>query len=467
MNYKFDVVVVGSGLAGVHAAYPLIKAGIRVAMIDGGLDSKKQDEDLQDLSHVNITSKSFSYSMLKNSSFAFNTTYRLLKIKSNVEIIQSLAKGGLSEAWSGICDFFSADELFATGLPVKEIENEYKEIANLIHLTSHKKLGRLGSLILASAQNKRSFHSVIKRAPVAFPYRARLLIDNWRRYRNFTYIPNQLVVKFEEHGDRADIYTNIIDSGRRSIFHARFLILAAGSLNTTRIALRSLNLYNYKTVFLTKPNYLVACFYPKMLFKKSDPQKSTFGQITIVSKDSYKRLGRSFTQIYRLNPLRLNKVLKFIPLPRSIALPFLSAVASTIVIADVRLPGFVSKNTFCVLKSERNNTDVLHIRFHESAREIKKHKEELKVISRDLRLLELYPLKNFFGYATTHYAGGVPFRKTPGILSVDSTGKLHQGHNVYVADSSTWTMLPAKPIALTIMANAARVGKNVLKHIEG
>ena len=37
---QFDVVVVGSGPAGVHAAYPLVKARLRVAIIDGGLDSK-------------------------------------------------------------------------------------------------------------------------------------------------------------------------------------------------------------------------------------------------------------------------------------------------------------------------------------------------------------------------------------------------------------------------------------------
>ena len=41
LNVEFDVVIVGSGPAGVHASYPLVKAGLRVAIIDGGLDSKK------------------------------------------------------------------------------------------------------------------------------------------------------------------------------------------------------------------------------------------------------------------------------------------------------------------------------------------------------------------------------------------------------------------------------------------
>ena len=45
MNSRFDVIVVGSGPAGVSAAYPLIKAGLKVAIIDGGLEDNKQEEN--------------------------------------------------------------------------------------------------------------------------------------------------------------------------------------------------------------------------------------------------------------------------------------------------------------------------------------------------------------------------------------------------------------------------------------
>ena len=36
MDTPFDIVIVGSGPAGVSAAYPLLDAGLRVAMLDGG-----------------------------------------------------------------------------------------------------------------------------------------------------------------------------------------------------------------------------------------------------------------------------------------------------------------------------------------------------------------------------------------------------------------------------------------------
>ena len=53
-NNEFDVVIVGSGPAGVNAAYPLIEAGLKVAIIDGGLDSKKKDKQLNDFSDIRI-----------------------------------------------------------------------------------------------------------------------------------------------------------------------------------------------------------------------------------------------------------------------------------------------------------------------------------------------------------------------------------------------------------------------------
>src|SRR3989344_5135004 len=34
---EFDVIVIGSGAAGVHAAHPLVTAGLRVLMLDGGV----------------------------------------------------------------------------------------------------------------------------------------------------------------------------------------------------------------------------------------------------------------------------------------------------------------------------------------------------------------------------------------------------------------------------------------------
>ena len=420
-DVKFDVVVVGSGPSGVHAAYPLVKAGLRVAIIDGGLDRKRDATD---------------------------KTYQLLKIKSNIEIIQSLAKGGLSELWPGICDYFTTLELIKIGLPADEILREYKVITKLINLDLTPSLDIQGKSILDSQRN-------VYQLPQAFSYHTSSVIDDLKKFKNFTYLPNQLVLKIKEKREHAEIQSLSINRSIESTTKTRFVILAAGSVNTTRILLRSFNLYNYKTPFLTKGNYMIVCLHTKTLMKKDKSKTGRHGQVAIANNDF-------FVQFYKCNPLSLHKTLPYIPLPKTFASFLFQAFAPHLVIADVRFPTFEGKGKFYRLKNGSDG-DILEISFHQTNSELQNQKRKLKKIKKKLLSLGLVPLKTIMGDVTSHYANGVPNQDKPGILSTDSNGKLHQAKRIYIADASTWRMLPAKPPTLTIMANASRIGKNVLK----
>jgi len=469
VNNQFDVVVVGSGPAGVHAAYPLIKAGLRVAMIDGGLDSKKQEEKLQEFPDAKLTKSGHYYDFVKESSYVFNKTYELLPIKSNIDIIQSLARGGLSEVWHGICDFFSENELVAIGLPSGEIKREYKEISKLIKLNFRTPLDLHGRLLLEKAKGNTHRKNSMYQVPLVFPYRTNSFIEELRRLKNFVYLPNQLVYSVKEKRNHVEIQSFSIDKKDESTARTSFLILAAGSINTTRIILRSFKLYNYKTSFLTKANYFVPCLHLRSLGKKNDSKKGKYGQLVISSKESNRGVDSFFIQLYRLNPLFLHKGLPYISIPKIIALPLLSVLAPYVVIADIKFPAFESKMTFCKLKKETGEKDTLEISFKETNKDILRHKREYNKIRQQLWSLGLFPLRTIFGYITSHYAGGVfskqTQKKTQKMLSVDKNGKLYKANKIYIADSSSWKILPAKPPTLTIMANAARVGKNVLKRI--
>lgn len=465
MNFRFDIVVVGSGPAGLHAAYPLIKAGLQVAMIDGGLDSKKQVKKLQEFPDAKLTESGHYYDFIKNSSYVFNKTYELLQIKSNIDIIQSLAMGGLSEKWHGICDFFSENELESIGLPVDEIKREYKEISKLIKLQLRTPLDLHGRLLLAKAKSNPDWESSIYQVPLVFSYRTSSLIKELKRFKNFVYIPNQLVYSVREKRNHVEIQSFSIDKNEQSLTRASFLILAAGSINTTRIILRSFQLYNFKTSFLTKANYIVPCLHLASLRKKNDSKKTRYGQLVIKSKESNRGVHSFYIQLYRLNPLFLHKGLQYIPIPKIIALPLLSVLAPYVVIADVKFPAYESKMTFCKLIKETGKRDTLEISFKETSEELSRHKKEYDKIKQQLWSLGLFPLRTITGYTTSHYGGGVSFTKTQDSLSVDKNGKLHKGSRIYIADSSSWKVLPAKPPTLTIMANAARVGKHVLKRI--
>lgn len=463
LNPKYDVVIVGSGPAGVNAAYPLIVAGLKVAIIDGGLDSRKKDKNLDDFSDINLTETSNAYELIKDNSYIFNTTYRLLRIKSKIEIIQSLAKGGLSEVWHGVSDCFSPAELKKIGLPADEIQDEYKEIAKRIDLKTSLPLDLHSRLILEASSNKKNLKSSVYQTPSADLYRTRLLIDELKRYKNFSFIPNQLVIEVREEGDGAEIKSVSLDKLSESKIQARFLILAAGSINTTRILLRSLGLFNYKATFLTKAHYVIACLHMRTLLKKKHFKKLRIGQLAMSSNENDQDLSAFFIQLFRFNPLAIRKALKYIPLPKIIALALLRIIAPSLVVADVRFPAFRSKNKFCLLRKDTKGREVLEVNFQETESEMRGHKEALDKIYRQLKVLGLFPLKTGKDYITAHYAGGVSFDNKEKKLSVNAAGRLYKNKYIYIADSSTWNALPGKSPTLTIMANASRVGKNVLK----
>jgi len=50
-------------------------------------------------------------------------------------------------------------------------------------------------------------------------------------------------------------------------------------------------------------------------------------------------------------------------------------------------------------------------------------------------------------------------------LTTKLSGLLRATKMVYIADGSTFAYLPAKGLTLTLMANANRIGENILKEL--
>lgn len=462
MNKKFDVVIVGSGPAGVHAAYPLVHAGLKVAMIDGGLENKRDEKKIKNLSIETLSQKSNAYDLLKKNSYVFNKTYELLKIKSKHEIIQSLAKGGLSQIWHGICDTFSEDELKKLGLLSEEIFEEYEEIKKRIKITSNMPLD-LHSALLLNAFKKKNIQSRLYPVSLTYPYNTDLLIEKFQQSKNFTYIPYHVVTHIKNTTEQVQIESFVIDTLKKSTVKSKYVIMAAGSINTTRILLRSFNLYNRKTPFLTKAQFIMVCLHPIMFLRKNTLQKTKYGQIVMGSNKLEKDLQSFYIQIYKLNPDKLHVATQYVPLPKSLALLLLSIISPLLVIVDIRFSSVASGTKFCRLL-KKGEEEVLEISYTESQKEVLSHKKHLKEITKQIISLGLYPVKVInSGFTTAHYAGGVSIRKKPDTLSADKMGKLHQAQRIYIADSSLWQSIPAKPPTFTIMANASRVGKNVLR----
>ena len=135
----FDAIIVGSGPAGVSAAFPLVDAGMRVLMVDGGevpavtlpdadyLDSRANDRrqwewlvgrDFQALREAAATSPKFRAPTLDYVFRGFAEANAI--VAENFNPVGSLAVGGLSNAWGcGVARFSGAD---LADFPIAESE---------------------------------------------------------------------------------------------------------------------------------------------------------------------------------------------------------------------------------------------------------------------------------------------------------------------------------------------------------
>lgn len=526
----FDVIVVGSGPAGCHAAYPLVEAGLKVAMIDGGkqgngildkaplenFESIRRNDDNQykwfigEKCFVLPVGEGYSISMTGgNRSYVVEGTKEHLPIKTDhLNVLQSLAKGGLGEAWGAVCSFFSDIELETIGLPAKEIKKYYQTIIDRIGVSGQHDEYKLQPVakpdhhtrsILDAYQKQKNVFDQMKvniSQPIlamltedqqdrkATPYhdmdfwidsgksiyRPRYTIEKLLEKDNFHYIPNYIVTSFKNEPNSSTIFATSLENKSEKVFKANYTVLAAGPVATIKILLKSFNYYKKEVPFLTKSHVLTPSIHPRTLGKKGDINRYSLCQFMMTDQDSNQIGEKSSTQFYSYKSLLLFQLLDYLPLPKPESLSLLSMIAPSFIIGDTRFPALTNEKNSCQLQESLSGPDTLHIQFHEDRSEEQFKRQAMKRLHKNFRTLGLFPLKTVFlpEGATSHYAGGAPLchDSNAKLLGVDSSSRLHQDHRVYVADTTSWNMLPATSPTLTIMANANRVACEVLKNFK-
>lgn len=527
-----DVLVIGSGPAGVHAAYPLVMAGKGVCMVDGGYeappmlyeppsgtydDVRRRESDQyrwflgEDLSNIPLQGLQGGHGggmAHGNRAYATKGTEEFLPLKlATAQIIQSLAQGGLGAVWGAACAFMPDHELKAMGLNPSEMQRHYRTVSERIgvsgpqihpeidpplqpdhhaehFLKAYRKKEKLfqkehlsvmqpHSAVLTKDKGKRKAHSYSDMDYFADAgrsvYRPQYTLEELQKFPHFEYRDKELVERIVEKDDGIEVHTVSIRNGSRgvkNVFKGKRVILAAGAIGTARILLRSFDLFEAAVPLLAKPHAFIACLHPRTLGEAGFALRCSLCQLLLLDEErNASGLESACAQIYSYKSLQLFRLLGSLPLPMPEAMSLLSILAPSLNVVDVRFPAWSDPGKTLTLRKEENG-DRVHI--HLGVREEEKRSREnaLKRIKRGLRLLGAFPLRmmSLPEGSSSHYGGTVPSLSTPGKLpfSVNAEGKLHQGQNIFVADASVFPSLSAKPFTLTIMANANRIGENVL-----
>lgn len=528
MTSDFDVIVIGSGPAGVSVAFPLVESGLRVLMVDGG---KKSDVPLPTTNFLSARTKDAEqwkwligkdFHALKmrdvvspklrvpSQGYVFDEFEQYNKIiGKNFNIFGSLATGGLSNAWGCGVSRFSGKDMTAFPFPESDLEPSYAEVCQRVGISggmgddlsdyfgldkyTHQPSIPMDSLHARISQcydrRRKKFHSrgfrmgrprvtvFTKDAPErqACDYSGNCLwgcrlhslyssaddLPKLRQFKNFSEMSGFVVDGLKNNDGIWFVEgQNIVDHERKSIQATR-VVLAAGTLATTRLTLKALN-FRSSVRLLSCPTAAFLLWLPSSLGAAKEPG---FGlaqlSFTLALRENITVFGSTFPTTSLLR----SEFVRHVPLQRRYAIDLLKGLMSSCVVGNLFLPGHLT-----TAEARLNEEDSLVVTGRYSDEVLPLMEETKKKLRRIYWRLGALLLPDGFTIASPgadiHYAGTLPMQKSPRIGETSQLGEVASLDGLYVVDGACLPCLPGKSHTLTIMANANRIGVALAKRLK-
>ncbi len=500
MTKDADIIIVGSGPAGVSAAWPLVRAGLDVLMIDAS-PHRCDPEDSSDDWRTRLGRDFSGLDLEQNISPKFATplakkTLDGFAIRNGLECKNffaagSLAQGGLSKIWGALIEPFDADEFSGFPFEAKTLAASYQAVTNRIGTLSADCPEQLASpaarrLFERSMQQGASDDFTVKPATNAVTdkamegrepcsrcgsclfgcprhsiYDSAYELPALSRFPNFRYRGDHFVRAVASDG--WDHVLDIETKGARRSIRAPVLVMAAGTLATTPFILRRLNWIDRPARLLTNPVAATAFVIPSLIGSKRPQESFSLGQLFYrLRVPSASAAG----VVYGADALPLDLFAARLPLSRPAALQLAHAMAPALLIANCYLPGHFSQNVMRVQAQEAGYK--MTIEGVSSGVAQAALRDAVNALKKQMRKLGAFSLPGTTSYpppgGDAHYAGTLPMGGA-GPLATSDIGELKDVPNLFIVDGSVLPQLPATHPTLTIMANADRIGAEIGRRI--
>jgi len=428
--------------------------------------------------------------------------------------LESLALGGLAAAWGAGCPPFVDVDLAGFPITHADLAAHYEAVAERIGISGARDdltpfFGDLHAMQPAvtsdtnarcilrryerrrPALNRAGFHlgqprlamlSRDHRGRAANPYfdmdfwsdhgrsvyRPRWTVEEMLGRANFEYRPGLLVERFRESGDGlVEVAARDVTSGAREPHRARALVLAAGTLGTTRIALRSLDAHGVRVPLVCNPHTYAPMLNLHMLGKAGDDRRHSMAQLCFAYASAP---GASATvgHLFSYRSLLGFKLLRESPLAYREGVRVIRLLLPSLAIVLMQHADAPGEGKHCVLRPGRDDRpDTLEIEYAPSGTEEERIERTERAIARCFRRLGCICLRRVRTdhAASAHYAGTLPMTAEQRALTTEPGGRLRGTRAVYVADGATFPRLPSKGLTFTMMANADRVGTHVRRDL--
>jgi choline dehydrogenase-like flavoprotein len=525
MQPDVDVTIVGSGPAGVSAAFPLVQAGFKVLMVDGGRKASLETSSNRFLTErFNNTAQ---WKWMIGSDFSAIQKFDAVSPKLRVPIydyvfddflavnhieakdfiaVGSLARGGLSNAWGCGVARLSAHELASFPFTESEIIHSYELVTRRIGVSGANeddlsdyfgldtwsqppiamdrlhdhllkkyrlsqfslnhlgfRLGRSRVAVLSQEDGERkacdTSGSCLWGCHRNALYSATVDIAKLMKYENFYYRSGFIIEEIGHYQGILSVQGTDFDNTRRVT--SKRIMLATGTLATTRLALKALNYYDVRCL-QSSPTAAFLLWLPRML---SNPRVESFGlgqlSYSLQLNNEVSAFGSTFSTL----GIPMTEFVRYLPLGRRYGIDLLKYLLSSCLVGNVFLPGNLSNSTV-----QLGGDGILRITggYHDAVQGL------MSEVVRRLRKVYwkcgawLLPMSFTIGKpgADIHYASTLPMRVKPRLGETDKQGELFGLPGVYIIDGASLSTLSEKSHTLTIMANADRIARALANQLQ-
>ncbi|HEX3551358.1 MAG TPA: GMC oxidoreductase [Candidatus Elarobacter sp.] len=521
------IVIVGSGPAGVSAAWPLLDAGLDVHLIDPGvvraepsaLDARSFTERRETDDEQWRVFLGGDAAILENASpklrapefsHVFRGYARRYGIATDGFAAHgSLAPGGLSNAWGSGVGAFTDAEL--AGYPVRraDLAPSYRAVAQRIGISGSDdddlsawfgndyplqapnplpvpltalaarhdrrrrasptrarfRLGRPQQAVLtrdlgdrlACDRSAMCIYGCHRRSI----YNAADEIGPLRARPNFTYSSGWFVTRVERAGGAFAVHAVSTRDESTRTFDADRVLLAAGTLGSTKLALELLDAYELERPLLTTPVLTFALVQPETLFGAPADAGYALGYLAFALElagiDGAPEIFGGLLPTAGMLPSELYGRL---PLLRPFARAFGAWLWPRLLVSACFFPGRFSANA---VRLRRDGTLAVTGGYTDDLQPAMR--EAVRTLRREFGRLGATLLPGTSKLSRPgeemHYGGTLPMRDDPRRGETDADGRLAGIDGVHVVDGAVLTSLPAKSHTMTIMANADRIARRV------
>lgn len=528
MTLDFDIIIVGSGPSGVSAAFPLLEAGLRVLLLDGGNRPRTMPPAQEFLTarasdihqHTWMVGNDFHALKMKETvspklrvpthDYVFDQFTVENRIQPHEFVsIGSLAKGGLSNTWGCGVARLSESELKSLPFPAQQLDGPYATVASRMGISGaadddlsdyygldqwaqppvqmdsihssifHKykkhqsrlnqegfRLGRSRVAVITEDFGdrqacdlsgtclwgcaRRSLFSSVDQLPLL------------REYPHYQEISGGLVQQITSGDECVTVSGKNIQSSQSFSVTARKVILAAGSLASTRLVLQALQ-HPDPVPVLSAPTAAFLIWFPRFLGRARTPVFG-LGQLSfsLAVSEKYHIFGSTFST----QGIPVSEFVSHLPLRRKNGIRLLSRLLSSCIVGNL----FLSEDLFS--GTARLAPDgTLSI---QKADPREQTAEIMQTVGSRLRnyyfRLGGIMLPGSFTVGKPggdiHYAGTLPMKADPRRGETSPQGEVAGLAGVHVVDGASFPILTEKSPTLTLMANADRIARHVAAELQ-